>query len=177
MQNIEIGLYKAQINGFKAFIPHPFPPKAGFGFDQNTLKMNNEATRLLGKLDGITKLLPDADFFLLMYLRKDAASSSQIEGTMATMIDAIEAEVKINTNIPEDVDDILHYIKALNYGMKRIVADDFPLTLRFIRELHEKLMHKARATHFSDPGEFRKTQNWIGGTRPDNARFVPPPVD
>jgi len=131
---------------------------------------------LLGKLDGITKLLPDADFFLLMYLRKDAASSSQIEGTMATMIDAIEAEVKINTNIPEDVDDILHYIKTLNYGMRRLTADNFPMALRFLRELHRELMHKARATHFSDPGEFRRSQNWIGGTRPDNARFVPPPV-
>ena len=131
---------------------------------------------MLGKLDGITKLLPDSDFFLLMYLRKDAASSSQIEGTMATMIDAIEAEVKINTNIPEDVDDILHYIKALNYGMRRVTADNFPMALRFIRELHKQLMHKARATHFSDPGEFRKSQNWIGGTRPDNARFVPPAV-
>ncbi len=177
MRKLEIGTYKQQPKGFKAFIPNPFPLKAGFDFSPEILRKNDEATRLLGKLDGITKLLPDSDFFLLMYLRKDAASSSQIEGTMATMIDAIEAEVKVNANIPEDVDDILHYIRALNYGMKRVVADDFPLTLRFIRELHEKLMHKARATHFSDPGEFRKSQNWIGGTRPDNARFVPPPVE
>ncbi len=131
---------------------------------------------MLGKLDGITKLLPDADFFLLMYLRKDAASSSQIEGTEATMIDAIEAEAKVNANIPEDVDDILHYIKALNYGMARVAVNNFPVTLRFVRELHSKLMEQARSTHFSDPGEFRKSQNWIGGTRPDNARFVPPPV-
>ena len=120
--------------------------------------------------------MPDSDFFLLMYLRKDAASSSQIEGTKATMIDAIEAEAKINTNIPEDVDDILHYIKALNYGLKRIAVDKFPISLRFIKELHQQLMKSARATHFSDPGEFRKSQNWIGGTRPDNAKFVPPTV-
>ncbi len=177
MQRIEIGQFKAQTGGFKAFIPHPFPPKEGFDFDQETLKKNNEATRLLGKLDGITKLLPDSDFFLLMYLRKDAASSSQIEGTRATMIDAIAAEAKIDTKIPDDVDDILHYIKALNYGIKRMKADDFPMVLRFIRELHKQLMCKARTTHFSDPGEFRKSQNWIGGTRPDNASFVPPPVD
>jgi Fic family protein len=110
-------------------------------------------------LNGITKQLPDVDFFLLMYLRKDAASSSQIEGTVATMVDAI-----------------LHYLHAVNYGMMRVVEDNFSLTLRFIRELHEKLMHQARVTHFSDPGEFRNSQNWIGGTRPDNARFVPPPV-
>ncbi|MBI5023302.1 MAG: Fic family protein [Candidatus Magasanikbacteria bacterium] len=177
MQRIEIGQYKAQSGDFKAFIPHPFPPRAGFDFEQKILKQNNEATRLLGKLDGITKLLPDADFFLLMYLRKDASASSQIEGTRATMIDAIAAEAKIDTKIPDDVDDILHYIKALNYGIKRMRADDFPMVLRFIRELHKQLMQKARATHFSDPGEFRKSQNWIGGTRPDNANFVPPPVD
>src|SRR3990170_8822971 len=153
MKQLEMGTFRQQKDGFKAFIPHPFPPKGGFEFDTQILKKNDQATRLLGKLDGITKLLPDADFFLLMYLRKDAASSSQIEGTMATMIDAIEAEVKINTNVPADVDDILHYIKALHYGMKRVAADDFPLTLRFIRELHEELMQKARATHFSDHGE------------------------
>jgi len=92
------------------------------------------------------------------------------------MIDAIEAEAKINTNILEDVDDILHYIQALNFGIERITTENFPISLRFLRELHKKLMHQARATHFSDPGEFRQTQNWIGGTRPDNARFVPPPV-
>lgn len=176
MQKIEIGFYKAQTDGFKAFIPHPFPPKDGFGFNQIIFKKNNEATRLLGKLDGITKLLPDANFFLLMYLRKDATSSSQIEGTKATMIDAILAEAKIDTKIPNDVDDILHYIKALEFGIKRMRIDDFPMVLRFIRELHKQLMEKGRATHFSDPGEFRKSQNWIGGTRPDNASFVPPPV-
>lgn len=176
MKKIELGKYIQQSKNFKAFIPHPFPPIGGFEFDTKILKKNDQATRLLGKLDGITKLLPDADFFLLMYLRKDATSSSQIEGTRATMIDAIEAEAKTSTNIPADVDDILHYIKALNYGMQRVVEDNFPVTLRFIRELHGKLMDQARATHFSDPGEFRKTQNWIGGIRPDSAQFVPPPV-
>ena len=92
------------------------------------------------------------------------------------MIDAIEAEAAITTDIPSDVDDILHYIRALKYGMKRVREDDFPLTLRFIRELHRELMEAARSTHFCDPGEFRKSQNWIGGTRPDSAHFVPPPV-
>jgi len=173
---LNIGTIKDQKEGFKAFIPNPFPPKEGFNFNAQILKKNNEATRLLGKLDGITKLLPDSDFFLLMYLRKDAASSSQIEGTMATMVDAIEAEVKASTNIPEDVDDILHYIKALNYGIERVTSDNFPFILRFIRELHKQLIKGARVTHFSNPGEFRKSQNWIQGTRPDNARFVPPPV-
>lgn len=174
--SIQLGKIIKQNQGYEAFIPLPFPPQEGFSWDCRLLKKADEATRLLGKLDGITKLLPDADFFLRMYLRKDAASSSQIEGTRATMIDAIEAEAKVRANVPADVDDILHYIQALNYGMKRMVEDDFPLSLRFIRELHAKLMDQARATHFSDPGEFRKSQNWIGGTRPDNAVFVPPPV-
>jgi Fic family protein len=177
MKSIEIGQLKDQKEGFKAFIPGPFPPKDQLEFSPKILKKSDEATRLLGKLDGITKLLPDVDFFLSMYLRKDATSSSQIEGTMATMIDAIEAEVQPSANIPQDVDDILHYIKALNYGMKRVKNDDFPMALRFVRELHKQLMDKARTTHFSDPGEFRKSQNWIGGTKPDNARFVPPPVE
>ena len=175
MQDNIIGSYKKQPAGYIAFIPNDFPPSEGFPLDGKIIKKASDATRLLGKLDGITKLLPDNDFFLLMYLRKDAASSSQIEGTMATMVDAIEAEVQTNTDIPQDVDDILHYIQALNFGMKRVREDNFPISLRFIRELHEKLMNQARASHFADPGNFRTSQNWIGGTRPDNARFVPPP--
>lgn len=178
MKRIEIGVVRNQPQGFKAFIPHPFPPESGLDLPPRTLIKNEKATRLIGKLDGVTKQLPDVDFFLLMYLRKDAASSSQIEGTVATMVDAIEAEIgTTSSNIPADVDDILHYIQAVNYGMNRVLVDKFPISLRFIRELHEKLMHQARATHFSDPGEFRASQNWIGGTRPDNARFVPPPVE
>lgn len=176
MKRVEIGKFITQPGGFKAFIPNPFPPKDGFEFSPAILKKDNQASRLLGKLDGITKLLPDADFFLLMYLRKDAASSSQIEGTVATMVDAIEAEVKVSEKIPADVDDILHYIKALNYGVQRVTEDNFPMALRLVRELHKELMYKARVTQYSDPGEFRKSQNWIGGTRPENARFVPPPV-
>lgn len=177
MKLVKIGKKIEQKEGFKAFIPDLFPPKDGFEFDPKIIKKSNEATRLLGKLDGITKLLPDSDFFLLMYIRKDAASSSQIEGTMATMVDAIEAEVQSRADIPGDVDDIIHYIKALNYGIKRVTGDNFPFALRFISELHGQLMHGARTTHHSYPGEFRRTQNWIGGTNPSNARFVPPPVD
>jgi len=173
-KNIKIGALKQQKGGFKAFIPYPFPPEDGFLFSGKIEKKNDTASRLLGKLDGITQLLPDKDFFLFMYVRKDAASSSQIEGTKATMIEAIEAEAKVDSNFPEDVDDILHYIKALNYGLKRL--EKFPFCLRFLRELHKKLTEGARATQFFNPGEFRKSQNWIGGTRPDNAHFVPPPV-
>lgn len=175
MHKIELGTFVAQTGGYNAFVPHSFPPIGLEHLSASLYRKNDTATRLIGKLDGIAKLLPDADFFLLMYLRKDAASSSQIEGTRATMIDAIEAQAQVSDDIPADVDDILHYIKALNYGIDRISREDFPLSLRLIRELHRELMDSARATHFADPGEFRKTQNWIGGTRPDNASFVPPP--
>ncbi len=170
---MEIGKLVKQNDGYKAFIPDKFPPDKGLVFSQRLFIKHSNAERLLGKLDGITLLLPDVDFFLLMYIRKDAASSSQIEGTQATMIDAIEAEAKTSKSLPKDVDDILHYIKALNYGLKRLV--EFPMSLRFIRELHEELMNEARTTHFSDPGNFRKSQNWIGGTSPTNASYVPPP--
>ncbi len=157
MKSLEIGVFRKQPAGFTTFVPNPFPPKDGFDFDPLLIKKSNEATYLLGKLDGITKYLPDANFFLLMYLRKDAASSSQIEGTKATMVDAIEAEVKTNANIPADVDDILHYIRALNYGMKRVREDSFPVSLRLLRELHKELMHKARATQFSEEDHYHLT--------------------
>jgi Fic family protein len=177
MKKYNIGQQIKQKNGYNAFELFKFPPIEGFEFEESILRKNNNATRLLGKLDGITKLLPDSDFFLSMYLRKDATSSSQIEGTKATMIHAIEADSNINTDIPDDVSDILHYIKALNYGMDRITKDNFPVSLRFIREIHKVLMEDARSSHFSDPGEFRKSQNWIGGTTPENATYVPPSVD
>ena len=132
--------------------------------------------RLLGKLDGITELLPDKDTFLLMFIKKDASSSSQLEGTQATMMDVIEHEnIEPRSSLPQDVDDIFHYIKALNYGLER--TKHLPLSLKFIRELHSELMKNARSTQNPYPGEFRRTQNWIGGTRPDSATFVPPPAN
>lgn len=170
---MEIGKLIQQAKGYKAFIPNKFPPEEPFEFSQELMIKHSRAERLLGKLDGITQLLPDVDFFLYMYIRMDAASSSQIEGTQATIIDAIEAEAKTSGTLPADVDDILHYIKALNYGLTRL--ESFPISLRFIRELHKELMEEARTTNYSDPGEFRKSQNWIGGTSPSNAGFVPPP--
>lgn len=176
--DIPIGELKLQksseFGDYKAFVPHPFPPKDGFNLSHKLILKADEATRLIGKLDGITELLPDLDFFLTMYVRKDAASSSQIEGTMATMIDAIEAESKTKEGLPEDVDDITHYIGALNYGLKRL--KDLPLSLRLIKEMHKQLMEGARSTHFANPGEFRSSQNWIKGTTPANAKFVPPPA-
>jgi len=169
-----IGTLMLQVEGFKAFIPNKFPQKELFLLSPALIKKANNATLKLGKLDGITKLLPDLDFFLSMYIRKDAASSSQIEGTRATMINSIEVESKTSDKIPKDVDDILHYINALNYGIKRL--DNLPISNRFICEVHKKLMYGARTFHYCDPGNFRTSQNWIGGTTPTNAKFVPPPV-
>lgn len=175
--NDKIGKLVKQKEGFSTFVPNPFPSRIGFVFDMKIMNKATEASIAVARLDGITRLLPNIEFFLKMYLKKDAASSSQIEGTMATMIDAIEAEMETKADVPDDVDDILHYIKALNYGIDRVVKDDFPISLRFARELHKVLMTGARATHHAYPGEFRISQNWVGGSKPSNARFVPPPVD
>lgn len=172
---MNIGSYKQQKKGYKAFVLNPFPPKGDFDFSPRIIQKASQATLLLGKLDGITHLLPDVDFFLYMYVRKDAASSSQIEGTKATMVNAIEAELKLSSKLPPDVDDILHYVDAVNYGIKRL--GNFPFSLRFIRELHKVLMTRARITQYADPGEFRNSQNWIGGTSPSNAHFIPPAVE
>jgi Fic family protein len=176
MNRFIIGNLVKQTQGYTAFIPADFPPCDNLVLPSVIMAKHTEAIRLLGKLDGITELLPDKDLFLLMFIRKDAANSSQIEGTNATMMDAIESEnAEPRSGLPNDVDDILHYVLALNYGLERL--KQLPLSLRLIRELHEKLMSDARSSHNAYPGEFRHSQNWIGGTRPDNARFVPPPID
>ena len=171
--SLKIGELRKQPEGYEAFVPGEFPPKDGWKFSDKLNQKHSNAIWQIGKLDGRTRLLPDVEFFLSMYMRKDAAKSSQIEGTQATMIDAIEAEAKTSDALPKDVDDILHYIKALNYGLNRL--KEFPLSLRFIRELHGELMRGARATQFPNPGEFRRSQNRIGGTSMMDAHFVPPP--
>jgi Fic family protein len=171
-----IGQFIQQPQGYKAFIPNDFPPNSSLTLTNSIIAKHTEGVRLLGKLDGITELLPDKNLFLLMFIRKDAASSSQIEGTNATMMDAIESgNIEPRLDLPNDVDDILHYISTLDYGLERI--KELPFSLRFIKELHAKLMSNARSSHNAYPGEFRHSQNWIGGTRPNNARFVPPPID
>ncbi|MCK4524812.1 MAG: Fic family protein [Candidatus Andersenbacteria bacterium] len=173
MKNI-IGTTKKHSKDYNYLSLFQFPSKDFKGLVSDTLiQKSNYAQFLLGKLSGITVLFPDVDYFISSYIMKDATSSSQIEGTKATMIDALEY-VADPVNEDTDADDIAHYIKALNYGLDRLKEDDFPFVLRFIKELHKELMSKARASHFAGPGEFRKTQNWIGGTRPDNASFVPP---
>ncbi len=179
MSNInqsKIGRYVKQKEGYNAFVPFEFPPKDGFVISPRLYKKHEEAIRLVGKLDGITRLLPDKNYFTFMFVVKDATYSSQIEGTKATMQDAVAAPITEEKNRKvSDVNDIEHYIRAANYGIDRI--KEFPISLRFIRELHEKLMTDARSTHHAYPGQFRTSQNWIGGKTPADASFVPPAPD
>jgi len=127
----------------------------------------------LGRLDGIAETLPDADFFILMYIRKEATLSSQVEGTQATFADVLKAEAKVgDLEIRKDVDEILNYIKAMNYGLERLKT--FPLSLRLIKDIHKILLEGVRGEG-KEPGEFRKSQNWIGGTSIQRASFVPSP--
>ncbi|TSA46254.1 Fic family protein [bacterium] len=169
----KIGRYIQQIGGYKAFTPLPFPPQGGFPITSRLYKRHEEAIRLVGKLDGITRLLPDKNFFLLMFVKKDAAYSSQIEGTKATLQDAVAAPVtEEKSRVRPDVDDIIHYVDAINYGIERTKV--LPISLRLIKEIHEQLMTGARSTQHAYPGEFRRSQNWIGGKTPADAAFVPP---
>jgi Fic family protein len=173
VNKVKIGRYIKQKEGFSAFTPFDFPPEGGFSISSKLYKKHEEAIRLVGKLDGITRLLPDKNYFTFMFVVKDATYSSQIEGTKATLQDAVSAPVtEEKDRKTPDVDDIEHYIQAANYGVDRV--KEFPISLRFIRELHEKLMTGARQTQHAYPGEFRVTQNWIGGKTPVDASFVPP---
>jgi len=172
MTTVKICKKVEQSTGYTASVPESFPKAELFGVPQNILLKAVEAERLIGKLDGITLTLPDIKFFLRMFSYKDATSSAQIEGTQATMADALEMSAEIENN-QTDASDIVFYINTLEYGIKRL--KEFPISLRFIREIHKKLMDGARATHFADPGEFRKSQNWIGGTNLANATFIPVP--
>lgn len=175
--DFKIGKMVQQPQGFKAFIPNPFPPGGiaellSMPRVQETL---NAATLQLGKLDGITEILPDLDFFIFMYVRKEAALSSEIEGTQATMIDAIRAEVELTSDLPKDVERITHYIDAMNSGLRRL--QDLPLSIRLIKEVHGTLIEGTNDGFGKTPGEIRTSQNWIGGSSLANARYVPPPVD
>ena len=170
---MKIGKLIKQPTGYTAFIPDKFPPIQGVNLNAKTQQLHAKASLMVGKLDGITQLLPDLDFFIFMYIRKEASRSSEIEGTRATMVDVIKTEAEIDNKLPEDVDRILHYIKAMNYGLKRV--EELPLSLRFISEVHRVLLEGTIDAPGKTPGEFRKSQNWIGGGSPNTAKFVPPP--
>jgi Fic family protein len=169
------GRYIQQPQGYRAFIPQPLPPKPGIVPDSEILRLLSEADRALGRLDGSIQTLPNPDYFVLMYVRKEAVLSSQIEGTQASLNDLLEAEADIvDKGRPGDVTEVSNYVIALNYGLKRL--DTLPLSLRLIREIHGKLMMGMRGGT-KTPGEFRTSQNWIGpeGAALAQALFVPPP--
>ncbi|MDJ1176552.1 Fic family protein [Roseofilum capinflatum] len=169
------GQYVHQIEGYQAFIPNPLPPQPEILMDQEMWHLLSQADRALGRLDGATDALPNPDLFVFMYVRKEAVLSSQIEGTQASLMDVLEFESKaLEPQNPQDIAEVVNYIDAINYGLERL--KDLPVSLRLIREIHEKLMRGVRGAE-RDPGEFRRSQNWIGtgGCSLKDATYVPPP--
>jgi Fic family protein len=160
---------------FFAFHPRPLPPDPPLEIDVELQQLLDSANQALGRLDGVTLLLPNADQFLYSYVRKEAVLSSQIEGTQSSLSDLLLFEHDVAPGVPiEDVRETSNYIRAMTYGLERM-KEGFPLSLRLIKEIHALLLEGGRGSERA-PGEFRRTQNWIGGTRPGNARYVPPPA-
>lgn len=160
----------------KAFVPNPLPPMPPLELSGSLQKKLTEASHILGKLDATAELLPDVGLFLYMFIRKEAVLSSMIEGTQSSLSDLLLFELQEKPGVPlDDVQEVSNYVAAMNYGLQRL-KDGFPLSLRLIREIHGELLARGRG-NLKSPGEFRKSQNWIGGTRPGNAAFVPPPPE
>jgi Fic family protein len=158
----------------RAFVPPPLPPDPPIDLGSLLISLG-QADRALGRLDGITLLLPRQELFLYMYVRKEAVLSSQIEGTQSTLSDLLRFETEAQAGQPiEDLREVSNYVDAMMYGLERLQT--LPLSLRLIREMHSRLLQSGRGGG-QTPGEFRRSQNWIGGTRPGSALFVPPPVD
>lgn len=156
----------------KAFVPPPLPPTPPIEIT-GLLTRLSAAERALGRLDGISILLPNKELFLYMYVRKEAVLSSQIEGTQSTLSDLLRFETEAISGEPvDDIREVSNYVDAMMFGLERM--RQLPLSLRLIREMHQRLLDSGRGGTRS-PGEFRTSQNWIGGTRPGNAMFGPPP--
>lgn len=163
---------------YQAFVPDPLPPQPPLDFSAHDLIARKErADQALGRLDGITLMLPDPELFLYQYVRKEALLSSQIEGTQSSLSDLLLYELDEAPGVPlDDVEEVSNYVAALNHGLKRLREDDFPLSLRLIREMHAILLRGGRGAG-KQPGEFRKGQVWVGGSTPALAHFVPPPPE
>jgi len=160
----------------RAFVPLPLPPKPGLSVTPQLRDKLDAALLAVGRLDSVTTLLPDTHRFLYMYVRKEAVLSSQIEGTQSSLSDLLLFEADEAPGVPlDDVREVSNYAAAMEHGLVRI-RDGFPLSNRLIREIHEVLLSRGRGAKKS-PGEFRRSQNWLGGTRPGNAAFVPPPPE
>ncbi|MFH1215501.1 MAG: Fic family protein [Pseudomonadota bacterium] len=160
----------------RAFIPKPLPPQPAIDWTPELRNKFDRAILELGRLDSVSTFLPDASLFLYMYVRKEAVLSSMIEGTQSSLSDLLLFELDQAPGVPlDDVREVSNYVAALDHGL-RLLEDGLPLSLRLFREIHGKLLAKGRGSN-QTPGEFRRSQNWIGGTRPGNAAFVPPPAE
>jgi Fic family protein len=157
----------------KAFIPRPLPPDPPLDL-KNLHVALEQALLALGRLDSLTAIVPDSSLILYSFIRKEAVLSSQIEGTQSSLSDLLLFELHEAPGVPvNDVVEVSNYVASLDHGLKRL-REDFPLSNRLLREIHGVLLSRGRGSH-KDPGNFRRSQNWIGGTRPGNAKFVPPP--
>jgi Fic family protein len=160
---------------YRAYVPPPLPPDPPLDLAPLYPALDR-AMQALGRLDGLTALLPDTSLFLYLYVRKEALLSSQIEGTQSSFSDLLLYESKETPGVPlDDVEEVSNYVAAMNHGLKRI-RGGFPVSLRLLREIHAILLRGGRGAD-KQPGEFRHGQNWVGGTRPGNALFVPPPPE
>lgn len=175
-----VGRYRKILSGnfaYSAFVPNDLPPTPPIKIDDTMQMLLSNADRALGGLNVVTELLPDSDYFIFSYLRKEAALSSQIEGTQATFMDVAKAEAGVvDSETPQDYPEIINYINAINYGLKRIREDNFPMTQRLLREIHERILKEVRGQH-KTPGEFRRSQNWIGGASINTASYIPPTTE
>jgi Fic family protein len=161
---------------YQAFLPAPLPPDPPLALDGELQQWLEKANRAIGRLDGISDVLPDSHLFLYQYVRKEALLSSQIEGTQSSFSDLLLFEMDEVPGVPlDDAREVSNYIAAMNHGLERI-SQGFPLSLRLLREIHAILLKDGRGAH-KQPGEFRRSQNWLGGSRPGNAVFVPPPPE
>jgi len=160
----------------RAFVPKPLPPDPPLVLDDRLQVLVQQAATSLGRLDGISSLLPEPHLFLYSYIRKEAVLSSQIEGTQSSLSDLLLFEVDGITGAPvDDVREVSNYVAALERGVT-LLKEGLPISLRLIREIHGVLLRYGRGAD-KEPGEFRRSQNWLGGTRPGNATHVPPPPD
>ncbi len=160
----------------QAFVPAPLPPTPLIEWSSELRDKFDKALLALGRLDSVSVLLPDTSLFLYIYVRKEAVLSSMIEGTQSSLSDLLLFEFEHQPGVPlDDVQEVSNYVAALNHGLKRLY-DDFPISLRLLKEIHSVLLSKGRGKE-CDPGEFRRSQNWIGGSLPGTAAFVPPPPE
>jgi Fic family protein len=160
----------------QAFVPAPLPPHPPIAWTPELRGKFDQALLALGRLDSVSTLLPDTSLFLYMYIRKEAVLSSMIEGTQSSLSDLLLFELDQKPGVPlDDVREVSNYVAALDHGL-RLLQEGLPLSLRLFREIHGVLLTRGRGSN-QTPGEFRRSQNWIGGTRPGNAVFVPPPAE